>query len=161
MDREAVGTVAEMKDAAETEGARRATGVSAGAGGAPDPEVVAKPKRRRFTAEYRLKILRQADACKAPGELGASDPEFEAKMADVVGLYLDPPERALVLCVDEKSQIQALNRTQPILPLRPGLPARMTHDYKRNGTTSLFAALEVASGRVLGRCFPRHTHVEF
>lgn len=71
MDREAVGSVAEMKDAAETEGARRASGVSAGAGRAPDPEVVAKPKRRRFTAEYRLKILREADACKAPGELGA------------------------------------------------------------------------------------------
>lgn len=89
------------------------------------------------------------------------DPAFEAKLADVVGLYLDPPERALVLCVDEKSQIQALNRTQPILPLRPGLPARMTHDYERNGTTSLFAALEVASGKVHGRCFSRHTHVEF
>jgi transposase len=89
------------------------------------------------------------------------DPEFERKMADVVGLYLDPPERALVLCVDEKSQIQALNRTQPILPLRPGIPARMTHDYERNGTTSLFAALEVASGKVHGRCFSRHTHVEF
>jgi transposase len=89
------------------------------------------------------------------------DPEFDRKMADVVGLYLDPPERALVLCVDEKSQIQALNRTQPILPLRPGIPARMTHDYERNGTTSLFAALEVASGEVHGRCFARHTHVEF
>ena len=91
----------------------------------------------------------------------SKDPEFKEKLADIVGLYLDPPERALVLCVDEKSQIQALNRTQPLLPLRPGLPARMTHDYKRNGTTSLFAALEVASGKVLGRCFPRHTHVEF
>jgi len=91
----------------------------------------------------------------------SEDPEFEEKLADIVGLYLDPPEKALVLCVDEKSQIQALNRTQPLLPLRPGLPARMTHDYKRNGTTSLFAALEVASGKVLGRCFPRHTHAEF
>jgi len=91
----------------------------------------------------------------------SNDPDFEAKMADVVGLYLDPPERALVLCVDEKSQIQALNRTQPILPMRPGLPARMTHDYKRNGTTSLFAALEVASGKVHGLCFPKHTHAEF
>lgn len=89
------------------------------------------------------------------------DPAFETKLADVIGLYLDPPERALVLCVDEKSQIQALNRTQPILPLRPGVPARMTHDYERNGTTSLFAALEVASGKVHGRCFSRHTHVEF
>ena len=89
------------------------------------------------------------------------DPEFDRKMADVVGLYLDPPERVLVLCVDEKSQIQALNRTQPILPLRPGLPARMTHDYQRNGTTSLFAALEVASGKVHGRCFSQHTHLGF
>jgi transposase len=91
----------------------------------------------------------------------SKDPEFDTKMTDIVGLYLDPPERALVLCVDEKSQIQALNRTQPILPMRPGLPARMTHDYERNGTTSLFAALEVASGSVHGRCYPRHTHVEF
>jgi len=88
-------------------------------------------------------------------------PEFDAKLADIVGLYLDPPERALVLCVDEKSQIQALNRTQPALPMCPGLPARMTHDYTRHGTTSLFAALEVASGKVHGRCFKRHTHLEF
>ena len=91
----------------------------------------------------------------------SQDPEFDSKLADVVGLYLDPQERALVLCVDEKSQIQALNRTQPVLPMWPGLPARMTHDYTRHGTTSLFAALEVASGTVHGRCFPRHTHVEF
>ena len=91
----------------------------------------------------------------------STDPAFDTKMTDVVGLYLNPPERAVVLCVDEKSQIQALNRTQPILPLRPGIPARMTHDYQRNGTTSLFAALEVASGRVEGRCFDRHTHAEF
>jgi transposase len=91
----------------------------------------------------------------------STDPQFDSKLADVVGLYLDPPERALVLCVDEKSQIQALNRTQPLLPMRPGLPARMTHDYQRNGTTSLFAALEVASGKVHGRCYSKHTHVEF
>jgi transposase len=77
----------------------------------------------------------------------SSDPEFDSKLADSVGLYLDPPERALVLCVDEKSQIQALNRTQRALPMWPGLPARMTHDYTRHGTTSLFAALEVASGK--------------
>ena len=77
----------------------------------------------------------------------STDPQFETKLADIVGLYLDPPERALVLCVDEKSQIQALNRTAPLLPLRPGMPAQMTHDYQRNGTTSLFAALEVASGK--------------
>ena len=84
------------------------------------------------------------------------DPQFDAKLADIVGLYLDPPERALVLCVDEKSQIQALNRTQPALPMWPGLPVRMTHDYVRHGTTSLFAALEVASGKVHGRCYRRH-----
>ena len=89
------------------------------------------------------------------------DPQFEQKLADIVGLYLDPPERALVLCVDEKSQIQALNRTQPALPMWPGLPARMTHDYTRHGTTSLFAALEVASGKVHARCFRRHRHLEF
>jgi len=91
----------------------------------------------------------------------STDPDFDAKLADVAGLYLDPPERALVLCVDEKSQIQALDRTQPLLPMRPGLPARMTHDYKRHGTTTLFAALEVASGKVHGRCYPRHRHGEF
>jgi DDE superfamily endonuclease len=89
------------------------------------------------------------------------DPAFDGKLADIVGLYLDPPERALVLCVDEKSQIQALSRTQPALPMWPGLPACMTHYYTRHGTTSLFAALEVASGKVHGRCFKRHTHVEF
>ena len=89
------------------------------------------------------------------------DPQFDAKLADIVGLYLDPPERALVLCVDEKSQIQALNRTQPALPMWPGLPARMTHDYLRHGTTSLFAALEVASDKVHGRCYRRHRHAEF
>ena len=91
----------------------------------------------------------------------STDPEFDAKLTDIVGLYLDPPARALVLCVDEKSQIQALNRTQPALPMGPGLPARMTHDYTRQGTSALFAALEVASGKVHGRCFQRHTHVEF
>jgi transposase len=91
----------------------------------------------------------------------STDPEFDLKLTDVVGLYLDPPERALVLCVDEKSQIQALNRTQPRLPMWPGLPARRTHDYTRHGTTSLFAALEVASGQVHARCFRRHRHVEF
>jgi hypothetical protein len=88
-------------------------------------------------------------------------PQVFSKLADIVDLYLDPPERALVLCVDEKSQIQALNRTQPALPMWPGLPARMTHDYTPHGTTSLFAALEVASGKVHGRCFKHHTHLEF
>ena len=91
----------------------------------------------------------------------STDPDFATKLADIVGLYLDPPERALVLCVDEKSQIQALDRTQPGLPMRMGHAARGTHDYVRHGTTSLFAALEVSSGTVHGRCYPRHTHKEF
>ena len=91
----------------------------------------------------------------------STDPELAAKVRDVVGLYLDPPERAIVLCVDEKSQIQALDRTQPMLPLRPGLPERATHDYKRHGTTTLFAALEVATGRVTDACYARHRNDEF
>src|SRR3954452_11869009 len=86
----------------------------------------------------------------------STDPELEAKVCDVVGLYLDPPQNAIVLCVDEKSQIQALNRMQPILPVRPGLPEKATHDYKRNGTTTLFAALEVATGTITDRCYDRH-----
>ncbi len=91
----------------------------------------------------------------------STDPELEAKVRDVIGLYLDPPENAIVLCVDEKSQIQALNRTQPILPVRPGLPEKATHDYKRNGTTMLFAALEIATGAVTDRCYERHGKAEF
>ncbi|KOV65624.1 transposase, partial [Streptomyces sp. AS58] len=86
----------------------------------------------------------------------------EPKIRDVVGLYLAPPEKAVVVCVDEKTQIQALDRTAPILPLRPGLPERQTHDYRRNGTTSLFAALEVATGRISAdACYERHTNKEF
>jgi transposase len=91
----------------------------------------------------------------------STDPDVEAKIHDVVGLYLNPPTNAVVLSVDEKTQIQALNRTQPILPLRSGLPARQTHDYKRNGLTSLYAALEVDSGNVIGECRPRHTAADF
>src|SRR5215468_4252050 len=90
-----------------------------------------------------------------------TDPEAEAKIHDVVGLYLNPPTNAVVLSVDEKTQIQALSRTQPLLPLRPGLPARQTHDYRRNGLTSLYAALEVATGQVVGECRPRHTSADF
>jgi len=86
---------------------------------------------------------------------------FEEKVTDIVGLYLDPPDRAVVLCVDEKSQIQALDRTQPGLPLKKGRAATMTHDYKRNGTTTLFAALDVKSGMVIGECMPRHRAKEF
>src|SRR5881227_1119436 len=91
----------------------------------------------------------------------SNDPQFEEKVRDIVGLYLDPPDRALVLCVDEKSQIQALDRTAPILPLRPGLPERQTHDYKRHGTTSLFAALDVKAGTIIGKCMARHRAQEF
>jgi transposase len=90
-----------------------------------------------------------------------TDPEAEAKIHNVVGLYLQPPTNAVVVSVDEKTQIQALSRTQPLLPLRPGLPARQTHDYQRNGLTSLYAALEVASGKVLGECRAQHTAVDF
>ena len=90
-----------------------------------------------------------------------TDPEAEAKIEDVVGLYLHPPTHAVVVCLDEKTQIQALSRTQPLLPLRPGLPARQTHDYRRNGLTSLYAALEIANGRVLGECRPQHTGADF
>src|SRR3989441_12861206 len=89
------------------------------------------------------------------------DPQFVAKVRDIVGLYLNPPEHALVLCVDEKSQIQALDRTQPGLPLKRGRCGTMTHDYKRHGTTTLFAALNVLEGKVIGQCLPRHRHQEF
>jgi transposase len=91
----------------------------------------------------------------------STDPQLEAKIRDVVGLYLNPPDNAVVVCVDEKSQIQALNRTAPVLPLRPGVPEKATHDYVRHGTTTLFAALEVATGKVTQDCRPRHTHADF
>jgi transposase len=91
----------------------------------------------------------------------STDPMFVEKVRDIVGLYLAPPQRALVLCVDEKSQIQALDRSQPLLPMQIGQPERRAHDYKRHGTTSLFAALDVATGSVIGRCFPRHRAEEF
>jgi len=89
------------------------------------------------------------------------DPKFLEKMTDVVGLYLNPPQQAIVLCVDEKSQIQALDRTQPGLPIKKGRCGTMTHDYKRNGTTTLFAALETLQGKVVGECHKRHRHQEF
>lgn len=91
----------------------------------------------------------------------SSDPLFVEKVRDIVGLYLDPPARALVLCVDEKSQIQALDRTQPMLPMRPGQVERRSHDYKRHGTTTLFAALDVKAGTVIGKCMPRQRTAEF
>jgi transposase len=91
----------------------------------------------------------------------SNDPRFVEKLTDVVGLYLNPPDKAVVLCVDEKSQVQALDRTQPGLPMKPGRCGTMTHDYKRNGTTTLFAALNTLDGRVVGECHPRHRHQEF
>jgi len=91
----------------------------------------------------------------------STDPFFVEKVRDIAGLYLNPPDRTVVLCIDEKAQVQALNRTQPILPLRPGLPERRTHDYERHGITSLFAALDVATGKVIGACHRRHRHQEF
>jgi hypothetical protein len=91
----------------------------------------------------------------------STDPLFVDKVRDIVGLYLNPPDRAMVLCVDEKSQIQALDRTQPLLPMRPGQIERRSHDYQRHGTTSLFAALDIATGQVIGRCYQRHRAVEF
>jgi transposase len=91
----------------------------------------------------------------------SNDPRFEEKLIDVVGLYLNPPDNAVVLCMDEKSSVQALDRTQPSLPMKKGRAGTMTHDYKRNGTTTLFAALNVLTGMIIGQCLPRHRHEEF
>jgi transposase len=91
----------------------------------------------------------------------SNDPRFEEKLIDVVGLYLNPPKKAIVLCMDEKSSVQALDRTQPSLPMKKGRAGTMTHDYKRHGTTTLFAALDVLTGKVIGQCLPRHRHDEF
>ena len=90
----------------------------------------------------------------------SNDPHFIEKLEDVVGLYLNPPEHALVFCIDEKSQIQALDRTQPGLPMKKGRAGTMTHDYERNGTTTLFAALDILKGEVIGQCMARHRHQE-
>ena len=91
----------------------------------------------------------------------STDPQFVPKVRDVVGLYVSPPEHAVVLCVDEKSQIQALDRSQAVMPMRPGQVERRSHDYTRHGTTSLFAALDIATGKVIGKCYPRHRAEEF
>lgn len=116
---------------------------------------VSEASVRRIWRQYNLKPHR-VETFKL-----SRDKHFLEKLYDVVGLYLNPPDKALVLCVDEKSQIQALERTQPMLPLRPGIPARQTHDYKRHGTTTLFAALNLLDGTVIGDCMPRHRHQEF
>jgi transposase len=110
----------------------------------------------RIWHAFGLQPHRRSDTFKL-----STDPLFVEKVRDVVGLYLNPPDKALVLCVDEKSQVQALDRTQPLLPLGPGQAERGTHDYVRNGTTSLFAALNVATGEIIGRCHRRHRHDEF
>ena len=91
----------------------------------------------------------------------STDPQLEAKVRDVIGLYLNPPDKAVVLCVDEKPQTQALERKAPVLPMQPGIPEKRSHDYIRHGTTALFAALEAATGKVTGACYPRHRHEEF
>ncbi len=109
----------------------------------------------RIWREHRLKPH------KVKGFKGSNDPQFEEKLRDVVGLYLDPPEKAIVFSVDEKSQIQALDRTQPGLPMKPGKNGTMTHDYKRHGTTTLFAVLNVHEGTVIGECLPKHRNDEF
>lgn len=113
-------------------------------------DTVARIWRARGIRPHRVKYFKVS-----------TDPEFESKLTDIVGLYLDPPKRAVVFCVDEKTQVQALDRTQPSLPLKPGRAGTMTHDYKRHGTTNLFAALDVATGRVLTLCQPRHRNREF
>ena len=112
----------------------------------------------RSLSERCRAILRCADGIPSKS---SSDPLFVDKVRDIVGVYLSPPNRALVLSVDEKSQIQALDREQPVLPMMPGIPERRTHSYVRHGTTSLFAALDVASGFVIGKCYKRHRASEF
>lgn len=116
---------------------------------------VSKDSVRRLWSELGLKPHR-VDTFKV-----SNDPRFEEKLIDVVGLYLNPPDKAMVFCFDEKSQVQALDRTQPSLPMKPGRAGTMTHDYKRHGTTTLFAALNVVTGNVIGKCFDRHRHDEF
>jgi len=116
---------------------------------------VSKSTVHRVWKELALKPHR-VDTFKVSG-----DPKFEEKLVDVVGLYLNPPENAIVLCADEKSSVQALDRTQASLPMTKGRGQTMTHDYKRNGTTTLFAALNVLTGMVIGQCLPRHRHQEF
>ena len=116
---------------------------------------VSKATVNRIWNAYQLKPHR------VKGFKVSNDPQFEEKLRDVVGLYIDPPEKAIVFSVDEKSQIQALDRTQPGLPLKPGKAGTMTHDYKRHGTTTLFAALNVHEGTVIGECLPKHRNDEF
>jgi hypothetical protein len=106
-------------------------------------------------------VLLASDRTLVENFKSSKDPQFVQKVRDIVGLYMNPPDRAIMLCVDEKSQVQALNRTQPILPLSPGVPARQSHDYERHGVTSLFAAMEVASGVTISNSYRRHRHQQF
>src|SRR5665648_473663 len=127
--------------------------IDQGTARAPQPVVEADAGRQ--AKEARQDALTQAGHGTGPVAFHVE------KVRDIVGLYLDPPERAVVLCVDEKSQIQALDRSQPILPVLPGVPERASHDYKRHGTSSLFAALDAASGKVIGSLHARHRAIEF
>ena len=124
---------------------------------------LARDRKLRVSHDSITRLWRRF--CLAPhrseGFKFSTDPELEAKVADVAGLYLNPPDNAVVVCVDEKSQCQALERTQPILPIRPGIPERQTHDYARHGVTCLFATLNTATGQVTDACYPRHRHQEF
>jgi transposase len=122
---------------------------------------LARAQRVSPTTVYRVWKAHRLQPHRVKSFKLSRDPKFFPKLHDIVGLYLHPPAKALVLSVDEKSQIQALDRTQPVLPMRPGVPERQTHDYTRHGTTTLFAALNVLSGEVLGGCMPRHRHQEF
>ena len=115
-------------------------------------EVASGPEFQHFS---------EAEIMAAMADPSHTNPQFVEKVRDIVGPYTNPPDRAIVLCVDEKSQAQALNRTQPILPLAPGIPARQSHDYERYGVTSLFAAMDVASGVTISNCYRRHRHQEF
>jgi len=124
---------------------------------------LAREKRLRVSHDSITRLWRQfcLQPHRAEGFKFSTDPQLEAKIRDVVGLYLNPPDNAVVVCVDEKSQVQALERSQPILPMRPGIPERATHDYARHGVTTLFAALNTATGQVTDACYPRHRHQEF
>ena len=125
-----------------------------------DPNDGQSPKSKSFHRGADLGCSWTPTASRENFKL-SKDKRFVEKLTDVVGVYLNPPDKAMVLCVDEKSQVQALDRTQPGLPMKKGRCGTMTHDYKRNGTTCLFAALNVLDGKVIGTCYPRHRNVEF
>ena len=126
-----------------------------------EPTVGPASGRQRLHGVHDVEEVGSAAVAGARRSSSPPTRELEAKIRDVVGLYLNPPDKAIVLCVDEKSQVQALDRTAPVLPLRLGVPEKQTHDYVRHGTTTLFAALEVATGKVTDACYPRHRHEEF